>query len=245
MKTCDNCRNRHKCTKCDFKCSCSSKLKRHIKQVHDKIKDHACTKCDFKCSTSGDLKKHIKQVHDKIKDYACTKCDFKCSSSSQLKTHIKMVHDKIKDFECSTCDYKCSTSSTLKAHIKICTGSLNISSGELICRKALELLNISYETECCELKNDEDNWLRFDFKIELNGNPAFIEYDGKAHFKPVRFGGISQDQADVNFIKQQAHDQKKNAYCSDHNYPLLRIPFYRFDEVMKLIREFVQSSDSN
>ena len=82
MKTCDNCRNRHKCVKCDYKCSSSTHLNRHIKMVHDKIKDHACTKCDSKFSSSSDLKVHI---HDKIKDFECPTCDYTCSCSSNLK----------------------------------------------------------------------------------------------------------------------------------------------------------------
>ena len=39
-----------------------------INKVHEKIKDAQCTQCDYKCSNKGYLNKHIKQVHDKIKD---------------------------------------------------------------------------------------------------------------------------------------------------------------------------------
>ena len=107
------------CPDCDYKCSTNDHLQQHIKQVHDRIKDFECPDCDYKCSTSSDLNVYIKQVHNKIKDYECPDCEYKCSKNNDLKKHIKAVHDKIKDFECPDCDYRCSTSSTLKKHIKM------------------------------------------------------------------------------------------------------------------------------
>jgi hypothetical protein len=117
-KTCMTCLEKYKCPDCDFTCSSNSDLKRHIKQVHDQIKDFNCPDCDYTCSTNYDLKRHIKQVHDQIKDINCPDCDFTCSTNSCLKRHIKQVHDQIKDVECPLCDYKCSTNSALKSHTK-------------------------------------------------------------------------------------------------------------------------------
>ena len=117
-KTCNECCEKYKCNKCDYKCPCKSSLTKHIKQVHDKIKDNECPECDFKCSTNGHLQRHIKSVHDKIKDYECPECDFKCCVNSSLSKHIKQVHDKLKDHECTECDFKCSTNQDLQKHIK-------------------------------------------------------------------------------------------------------------------------------
>jgi hypothetical protein len=111
-----------KCEICDFKCSENCTLQRHIKAVHDQIKDFECEKCDFKCSTNEILQNHIKRVHDQIKDFECEKCEYKCSSNGDLQGHIKAVHDQIKDFECELCDYKCSKNSTLQRHILTCKG---------------------------------------------------------------------------------------------------------------------------
>ena len=229
-----------KCELCSHEFSCSSNLNQHIKQVHDKIRDFKCGNCDYTCFTTSHLNQHIKTVHDKIRDFKCDLCDYTCSDKSSLKIHIKRIHKNIRDFKCENCDYECSSSSDLKKHIQVCTGYLNISSGELAVRKCLELLNISYETEVCEIKNTDDNWLRFDFKIQVDETTMYIEYDGQQHFKPVCFGGISKEQAKNNFEKAQHHDKMKNDWCKENNYPLLRIPFYRFDEIMDLIKEFVE-----
>lgn len=49
---------RHHCPQCDYKSSQKSNLKRHIKAIHNKIKDFECQKCDFKCSEKRNLKKN-------------------------------------------------------------------------------------------------------------------------------------------------------------------------------------------
>jgi hypothetical protein len=37
----------------------------------------------------GNLKKHVRAVHDKIKDHACANCEYKSSQVSNLRTHVK------------------------------------------------------------------------------------------------------------------------------------------------------------
>ena len=88
-KCCNNCLNRFKCLKCDMKFSQKIILQRHIKAIHDKIKDIECPKCDMKFTDKNNLHNHIKAIHDKIKDIECPKCDFKCSQKCQLQQHIK------------------------------------------------------------------------------------------------------------------------------------------------------------
>jgi hypothetical protein len=121
-KTCISCCERFKCDfeDCEYTCALSGNLKRHIKQIHDNIKDFECDfeDCKYTCSTNSILQQHIKRIHDKIKDYECNLCEYKCSTNGDLKRHIKQVHDKIKDYECELCDYKCSTNTDLQIHIK-------------------------------------------------------------------------------------------------------------------------------
>ena len=107
-----------KCELCDYICSQNSDLKKHAKQVHTKLKDVKCDKCDYVCSTNGTLKIHMKQVHTKLKDVKCELCDYTCSQNSDLKKHAKQVHAKLKDIKCELCDYSCSQNSELKMHIK-------------------------------------------------------------------------------------------------------------------------------
>jgi len=227
------------CSKCDYKCSMNSDLKRHVKGVHDKIKDFECSKCDFKCSHSSHLKQHTKQVHDKLKDFECDRCDSKFSLNGNLQIHIKAVHDKIKDFECNKCDSNFSTNGSLKIHIKVCTGEMNCSSGEFKIMKILEKFNIDYDyNETYKVKHK--SYLRWDFIIEINDEKAFIEYDGKQHFEPVCFGGISEEEALIAYDKCVLRDSLKNEFCEDHNLKLLRIPYYEKKNIEKLIKDFLK-----
>ena len=230
------------CVICDYRCSDNSSLKKHIKQIHDKIKDFECSICDYKCSTKGDLKKHIKQVHDKIKDFECSICDYKCSDNNSLKQHIKQIHDKIKDFECSICHYKCSSNSDLTRHIKTCTGNLNCSSGELAVMNVLKSLNITYLYDTSYGNVKHKRLLKWDFVIETSGEPLFIEYDGKSHTLPIRYGGISQERAEENLTSSKIRDKIKDDYCNENGLLLLRIPYYEKENVFSLVSDFISEN---
>jgi hypothetical protein len=105
--------------------------------------------------------------------------------------------------------------------------------------KALDEMDIAYEREVSELKNEQGNWLRFDFKITYEAKVLYIEYDGRQHHKPVTFGGMSKEQAQVAFEKRQQHDALKNKWCVDNGHPLLRITYTKFGSVGQLITDFM------
>ena len=236
LKTCSKCRDRFPCDKCDYKFPYKSALQRHINMVHDKIKDFECDKCKYKFSTNSDLQRHINMVHDKIKDFACDKCKHRCSDNGNLQRHIKAVHDKIRDFECPDCEYKCTTNGSLQRHIATCTGEMNCSSGEYRVMQVLESMRIEYQHNTShEVKST--NLLHWDFMIDYKNTKIFIEYNGRQHYEPVNFGGISDERATENFRKQQIHDQIKTDYCTENDYPLLWISHK--DNVEDSVHKFI------
>lgn len=92
---------------------------------------------------------------------------------------------------------------------------------------------IQYRFEDCRYKIS----LPFDFAIFQNNKIKFlIEYDGEQHYKPVCFAGISNEQAQINFQQCQIRDDIKNNYCREHNIKLLRIPYWEFDNIEKILR---------
>jgi len=224
------------CPKCDSKFSTKSNLNAHIKQVHDKIKDFECPNCDSKFSTKGSLTRHIKQVHDKIKDFECPECDSKFSQKGNLTKHIKQVHNKIKDFECPNCDSKFSTKGSLTRHIKRCTGELKMSAGEFKIMNTLKSMMIEFKREytIADLKSSIGGTLRYDFYLPKYG--LYIEYDGKQHYEPVRFGGVSKKKALESFHKTQANDKIKNEYAGNK---LLRIKYTNYLLVPELVFKFI------
>ncbi len=77
--------------------------------------------------------------------------------------------------------------------------------------------------------------LPFDVCIIYNDILHLIEADGKQHFEPVNFNGISDEKALENFKITQLHDQIKNNYCKDNNILLLRIPYWDFKNIDKIL----------
>jgi hypothetical protein len=239
LKTCIKCNYRHKCPQCDAKFGQKGNLGTHIKTVHDKIQDYKCSQCDAKFGQKGDLDTHIKTVHNKIKDFKCSHCNLEFGRKGNLAIHTKTVHNKIKDYKCSQCDYECGRKGNLTRHIKTCTGSFKISSGEFAVMNTLKHYKIPFEREVSELRNSEGNWLRFDFKVLTSSDPIYIEYDGHQHYNPVRFGGVSQEQADLAFDKLKVNDKLKNDYCDDNGLLLLRIKHDQFENTASIIKDFL------
>lgn len=88
-----------------------------------------------------------------------------------------------------------------------------------------ELCKFGYTIERQKRFDDcrDKSTLPFDFYIrELN---TLVEYDGKQHFEPRNFGGISDERANENFIITKTHDLIKNSYCDSHGIHLIRIPY--------------------
>ena len=83
--------------------------------------------------------------------------------------------------------------------------------------------------EGCKCKKN----LSFDFYLP-NQNIC-IEYDGIQHFKPIRFGGMSEEKADVCFKKGQKNDHIKNSYCFLNNIKLIRIPYTEYDNIEEIL----------
>lgn len=58
-----------------------------------------------------------------------------------------------------------------------------------------------------------------------------IEYDGEQHFKPVKFGTQSYEDAVRKHEYIKKHDEMKNAFCKDNSINLIRIPYYEFEDL--------------
>ena len=81
----------------------------------------------------------------------------------------------------------------------------------------LKKLQIDYEYDSSfELKNNNSNWLRWDFII----GKKFIEYNGIQHYEPVEYWG-----GEEKFKQQQEHDLLKEEFCKKNNYPFLVIKY--------------------
>lgn len=144
------------------------------------------------------------------------------------QTKIKMLHN-----QCGK-EYETTPANILKGGRCL---HCSYSKGEFRVAECLEAYKMSFETQYripeCRYKRP----LPFDFalfsdrgKIEL-----IIEYDGIQHYIPQRFNGTTSEEK--NFELQQHKDNIKNTYCKENNIPLLRIPYWDFDNIEEILEK--------
>lgn len=111
-----------------------------------------------------------------------------------------------------------------------CTKCKLISKGERVINNYLNGKNIEFEEQYrfhdCKFKNT----LAFDFYLPQHN--CCIEYDGEQHYKiNDYFGGLN------GFINTKIRDTIKTKYCEDNNIKLIRIPYWDYDNIEKILNE--------
>jgi hypothetical protein len=76
--------------------------------------------------------------------------------------------------------------------------------------------------------------LRFDFGIlDASENLiCLIEYDGRQHFEAINYWG-----GEESFKYTQNNDNIKNTYCKENNIPLIRIPYWDYQNIEQILTE--------
>ena len=110
-----------------------------------------------------------------------------------------------------------------------------MSKGEESIANVLESLKTKYKGQysCKELSRK-----RFDFAVFIE--PLhLIEYHGIQHYEPVSFGStkISGKQ---NLYQTQKRDKCKLNWVNKKGYQLLVIPYWDFDEIEILVKDFLK-----
>lgn len=132
---------------------------------------------------------------------------------------------------CSECKYEWKSVIGWRTHNGRGCPQCNESKGEQRIRKYLESNKIKFikEFQFDDLIGTGNGFLRFDFAIfDNNELISLIEYDGQFHFKKVH----KDDYHETIVI----HDQIKDEYCDDNNIPLLRIPYWEFDNIENILK---------
>lgn len=123
--------------------------------------------------------------------------------------------------------HKCSISwSDFKSGVrcKICVES----NGEKEIMKYLDSKNITYLFDCKyfnDLISPLGNKLRPDFI--LPDRKIWIEYDGEFHYRDMYNDG--------SYEKLKSHDKLKDEYAKRNGWNLIRIPYWEFDNIEKIL----------
>lgn len=151
-----------------------------------------------------------------------------------VDTKIKVMHNSK---ECNFYNWHTSPSILLSGHGCPCC---NISKGENKIKQFLidndEFFIKEYKFN--DLLSKKGNQLRFDFGVfdRENKLKLLIEYDGEFHYLPL----LGQDE----LMEQKSRDNLKNLYCKNNKIELLRIPYWKFNDIENILKDNLLSLDS-
>ena len=189
-------------------------------------------KTGYRCPECGKVEMVEKQKHsyDYVKSY------FKEYGYELLSKEYKNSHTKVlvqcpegHKYEVAFSNFKSGT------RCPVC----NINSkGEQFIIDYLEKHNIYFLHDIGYFKDLISNQkcvLRPDFILPKE--KIWIEYDGEQHFKPIEhFGGLDA------FIDLKIKDTMKNKYAEKHNWKLIRIPYWEFDNIESILNKELKIS---
>lgn len=113
----------------------------------------------------------------------------------------------------------------------------NLSKGEKRIMNFLTKHSISFIHQCKFSDCRHKSILSFDFFIP--GLNLLIEYDGVQHYKPVDFAGKGKEWAESYFKILQIRDKIKNEYVNKNKIKLLRIPYWEFENIEKILEKYI------
>ena len=128
---------------------------------------------------------------------------------------------------------KCNHESEIRAAslgVKGCSNCKE-SKGEKQINDCLELNNLKFKRQFWFDDCRATLPLPFDFVV-FNEDEIIcaIEYDGEQHYKVIpHFGG------EAGLQKRKKRDEIKTNYCKENNIPLIRIPYWEFDNISQIL----------
>lgn len=188
-----------------------------------------CPKCQGKIELNLELAKEKLSKMAKCNDYEILDGNRNINNNYILK---------IKHLKCGTI-FKSNYSSFINndSNCPVCKGYKN----EINISNILKTNNIIFESQYkfhdCRYKNP----LPFDFAIfDKSGNLKFlIEYQGEHHYMPIKFGGVSDERAEIHFDMVKRNDKIKYEYCKNKNINLVLIPYTESKNIENIILKLI------
>ncbi|CEO32973.1 hypothetical protein [Paraclostridium sordellii] len=184
-------------------------------------KKSGCPKC------AGNQRKSLEQFKEKVLELENGEYEVYGEYLGN-KSKILMYHKECKNY------YETTPSHFIQG--RRCTVCIE-STGEAKLRKVLNKYHIKFLKQFRFKDCRGDKYpLPFDFALfKDNELLMLIEIDGEQHFKPINFNGIDNNRANELFNKTKKRDEIKNKYCEKNNIKLLRIPYFEFENIEKII----------
>nr|DAH12569.1 MAG TPA: restriction enzyme [Caudoviricetes sp.] len=216
-------------TKLKFKCKCGNEYEVEPRAFISNGK-RQCNKCgiaELARRRSKSMDKFVNQIYDIFGDEFTVIGEY-----INCHTHLKVKHNKCGHI------YNAYPSSLLRGiGCPIC----NESKGEKMIRSYLSALNADFIHQYRDRDCKNKKVLPFDFAVFDKGTLLFlIEYDGRQHYSPIeKFGG------EKAFFQTKINDNIKNEFCKNNKIPLLRIPYWKFNDINNILDNYFKFIHAN
>lgn len=157
---------------------------------------------------------------NKIKGECLELLDYKAGEHGQYYIKMKCECGKI---------YKSCIDYIREGNYRCPLCSRTLSKGELEVKKALESMGIKFISQYKFSDCKNKRCLPFDFY--LPDYRICIEYDGEQHYKKCSF----QTQQEFNDAVER--DKIKDEYCKKNSIKLIRIPYFEFKNIKKILKK--------
>lgn len=194
-------------------------------KVYTLLLEHGCKMCQYENNSKNnrntikDIIKLGEELNIKIlnpEDYdGYYTINLKCACNKCGETYITS-YQLLKSGKCILCP-KCAKSE---------------SHGETKIRLYLKGKSIEFNQQ--KRFNDCRTKVPLPFDFYIPSMNTIIEYDGEGHFYKVDFKGHDGERT---FNRTKENDKIKNDYCKSNNIKLIRIPYWDYDDIEKILNE--------
>lgn len=203
----------------EFRCRCGDTFITNWSEFNNGGKN-TCNKCSLQRKADA-LTLDINNVKQRVSEM---------SECVLLSTEYIDAHSTLEfQCECGRVFTRSWANFTNKGKRKCPTCNARYSENEATLVTILNDFHVSFYGEYSFSDCQDIGQLRFDFF--LPGFNTCIEVDGEHHFEPLpHFGGGKR------FIEIKTKDKIKDSYCEDNGINLIRIPYWEFSDIEKVIR---------
>ena len=195
-------------------------------------KKEACN-CPF-CSHGSKLR-----TQDEFETIVKEKTNSRFTVNSKYKGNLKSI-----ELKCSCGTIVKKTPYYFTTHEILCpkcdSKKIYMSKGERKINDYLYNNKIDFESQKKFKKCKDKKLLPFDFLVKLRNKEFLIEYDGIQHYEYKEKRIFNYEK----FLIIKKHDEIKNNFCKENNITLIRIPYWDFDNIEKILDNLILNQRS-
>ncbi|MHA1344822.1 MAG: C2H2-type zinc finger protein [Candidatus Heimdallarchaeaceae archaeon] len=109
----------HRCSICGKQFAHQTHLDRHISSVHEDDRRFKCDQCEEAFTREDTLNRHIRTVHLNLRPYTCKECGASFKLLDHLKQHIISIHTDQRQYICNECGFAFKLRQHLNDHVKV------------------------------------------------------------------------------------------------------------------------------